>query len=69
MSVSIADLPERYRRDGDSLALSRALSIIEATPTRTLEFGGGVERPPVHRTGVTGPVGALIEEAARRWRT
>lgn len=46
MSVSIADLPERYRRDGDSLALSRALSIIEATPTRTLEFGrGSSDRP------------------------
>ncbi len=58
MPVSVADLLERYRRDGDSLALSRALSVIESTPTRALEFGPGSSDRLVHRIGVTGPAGS-----------
>ncbi len=58
MPVSVADLLERYRRDGDSLALSRALSVIESTPTQALEFGPGSSDRLVHRIGVTGPAGS-----------
>jgi len=56
--VDVADLLERYRRDGDSLALSRALSAIESRPTQTLEFGPRSSDRPVHRIGVTGPAGS-----------
>lgn len=58
MPVSVTDLLERYRRDGQTFALSRALSIIESAPTRTPEFGPAPSDRPVHRIGVTGPGGA-----------
>lgn len=58
MPSSVADLLERYRRDGDSLALSRALSVIESTPTQALDLGPGSSDRLLHRIGVTGPAGS-----------
>lgn len=38
-------------------------------PVSVVDLGFGSSDCPVHRIGVTGPVEALLEEAARRWRT
>lgn len=58
MPADVAELLEQFRRDGDSLALARALSVIESAPSRTLEFGPGSSDRLVHRIGVTGPAGS-----------
>jgi LAO/AO transport system kinase len=52
------ELLARYREDGQTFALSRALSIIEAAPTRVAEFSPAPGAALVHRVGITGPGGA-----------
>ena len=58
MPPSVAELLRRYREAGQTIALSRALSMIEAAPARVPEFSPATGDPLVHRIGVTGPGGA-----------
>jgi LAO/AO transport system kinase len=55
---SVAELLARYREDGQTFALSRALSIIESAPTRAPEMSPTPGDNVVHRIGITGPGGA-----------
>ncbi len=76
MPPSVADLLARHRDEGQLAALSRALTMIEAAPTRLPDLPPFPGDPPVHRIGVTGPggagkstlVGRLVESCQRSGR-